>query len=438
MREIVQCITGCGITPSDADLQQLWKALQIAPWIQEYAPDTGSANVYSAAINPVPTQLYVGMVVRVKISNTNTGPSTFNLNGLGAHSVRRATGAVVNAGDIQAGQIAALGFDGTNWQLINFLGFTSDTTVNNFTTQIPFAVDTGAVNALVGIFNPAITNLAAGNPFLMKVTNTNTGPVSIKCNSLAAVQLIWPDQSQLAAGEIVNGGLIFMVFDGTKMQLLTVIHPGGAAPTTFAGVPGTIDMWPTEVPPTGAYECNGQALSRVNDSRLYSIIGTMYGAPDPDHFNVPDLRGQFVRGWSHGSGVDPDAATRTNRGDGVAGDHVGTKQTDYYASHTHAFPSGGVTLDFGPERGTPPHPTGEYVVDPTLAPPNNSIVWGPVNGLVGKLPASPAGGWDISVTAGSQVVINKLSGLTITGTLASSGGGETRPKNVYLMFIMWR
>src|SRR5262252_9003251 len=77
MREIVQCITGCGITPSDADLQQLWKALQIAPWIQEYAPDTGSANVYSAAINPVPTQLYVGMVVRVKISNTNTGPSTF-------------------------------------------------------------------------------------------------------------------------------------------------------------------------------------------------------------------------------------------------------------------------------------------------------------------------------------------------------------------------
>ena len=170
----------------------------------------------------------------VLIGNTNTGPSTLNLNGLGAHSVKRATGANVNPGDLQQGMVAGFVFDGTNYQLINFLGFTSDTTLNNFTTQIPFAVDTGAVNAVVGIFNPVVTALAAGNPFLVKVMNTNTGPVTVKCNSLTAVQLIWPNGTQLGAGDIVTGGIMFIVFDGAKMQLLYHLK-GGEGPSGPSG-----------------------------------------------------------------------------------------------------------------------------------------------------------------------------------------------------------
>jgi hypothetical protein len=52
-------------------------------------------------------------------------------------------------------------------------------------------------------------------------------------------------------------------------------------------------------------------------------------------FKIPDTRGYFLRGWDHGAGIDPDAATRTDRGDGTTGDHVGTKQADEFESHHH-------------------------------------------------------------------------------------------------------
>jgi hypothetical protein len=53
-------------------------------------------------------------------------------------------------------------------------------------------------------------------------------------------------------------------------------------------------------------------------------------------FQVPDLRGQFVRGYDHGAGVDPDAATRTDSGGGITGDNVGTKQDDNVGNHKHS------------------------------------------------------------------------------------------------------
>jgi len=54
------------------------------------------------------------------------------------------------------------------------------------------------------------------------------------------------------------------------------------------------------------------------------------------HFNVPDLRGRFARGWNDGAGNDPDAATRiaSNTG-GATGDNVGSLQADTLISHTH-------------------------------------------------------------------------------------------------------
>lgn len=43
--------------------------------------------------------------------------------------------------------------------------------------------------------------------------------------------------------------------------------------------------------------CNGQAVSRVTYSELFSIIGTNFGAGDgKTTFNLPDYRGKFLRG----------------------------------------------------------------------------------------------------------------------------------------------
>lgn len=102
---------------------------------------------------------------------------------------------------------------------------------------------------------------------------------------------------------------------------------------------GEIMDWPTEVVPTGFLECDGSAVSRTTYADLFSAIGTRYGAGDSvTTFNIPDRRGEGVRGWDHGAGRDLDVEDRTNRGDGTTGDAVGTKQSA--AMQRHAHPAG--------------------------------------------------------------------------------------------------
>jgi len=92
----------------------------------------------------------------------------------------------------------------------------------------------------------------------------------------------------------------------------------------------------TETAPDGWLECNGAAVSRTTYSRLFAAIGTMYGAGDGSTtFNLPNTQGLFSRHKDGGSGVDPDAAFRTDRGDGTVGDAVGTKQLDETKEHLH-------------------------------------------------------------------------------------------------------
>lgn len=103
-----------------------------------------------------------------------------------------------------------------------------------------------------------------------------------------------------------------------------------------AGVPAGAEMlWPTETPPTGWLEEDGSSLLRATYGDLFAVIGVTYGSADGTHFNLPDMRGQHPRVWDHGAGVDPNAATRTDRGDGTTGDHVGTKQADAMQGHKH-------------------------------------------------------------------------------------------------------
>lgn len=105
------------------------------------------------------------------------------------------------------------------------------------------------------------------------------------------------------------------------------------------GVPtGTETTWATDTPPSGWLEENGASLSRATYAALFAVIGVTYGSVDGNTFNLPDARGEFIRGWAHGSANDPDRAARTNRGDGTTGDVVGSKQVDLFKAHTHTYP----------------------------------------------------------------------------------------------------
>lgn len=88
---------------------------------------------------------------------------------------------------------------------------------------------------------------------------------------------------------------------------------------------GEVSSFARQTPPTGWLHCNGQAVSRTTYSDLFNAIGTVFGAGNgTTTFNVPDLRGEFIRGWDNGRGID-------------SGRGFGTWQGDELRSHTHSY-----------------------------------------------------------------------------------------------------
>ena len=194
-------------------------------WI--YCTDTGTVNNLVATVSPPPAKLALGLAVMIKVANTNTGPVTFNLNGLGAENVRRANGAVLAAGDINVGEILFLIYDGSAWQYLNFFGFSSSTLNNNtYTLAIPYALDAGVVNALIGNYAPAVTSLTAGQIVTIKAAFTNTGPSTIQCNALAPVPIFESNTvTALQPRAIVVGQVIWLQYDGTRFLKLNPRSP---------------------------------------------------------------------------------------------------------------------------------------------------------------------------------------------------------------------
>lgn len=77
--------------------------------------------------------------------------------------------------------------------------------------------------------------------------------------------------------------------------------------------------------PSGWLKANGAAISRTNYASLFAAIGTTFGNGDGfNTFNVPDLRGEFIRGWDNGRGID-------------GGRGFGSWQADELKSHNHTL-----------------------------------------------------------------------------------------------------
>jgi Phage Tail Collar Domain len=85
--------------------------------------------------------------------------------------------------------------------------------------------------------------------------------------------------------------------------------------------------------------CDGETVSREDYPELFKVIGSSFGGGDGvTNFNLPDLRGRFLRGVDAGAGRDPDAKSRTASADGGhTGDNVGSYQEDKFKAHSHSF-----------------------------------------------------------------------------------------------------
>lgn len=89
--------------------------------------------------------------------------------------------------------------------------------------------------------------------------------------------------------------------------------------------------------PDGWLLCDGSEVSRTDYPTLFSAIKIAWGAGDlTETFNLPDLRGQFLRGVDGSAGVDPDKNGRTAKyNGGNTGNSVGSYQPDAFQGHWH-------------------------------------------------------------------------------------------------------
>jgi len=88
------------------------------------------------------------------------------------------------------------------------------------------------------------------------------------------------------------------------MGLVTLTQLNTAASN---GTPiGSVSAFAGSNAPAGWTICDGRALSRTDYADLFALIGTTFGAGNgTTTFNIPDLRGEFIRGWDAGRGADP-------------------------------------------------------------------------------------------------------------------------------------
>jgi len=116
----------------------------------------------------------------------------------------------------------------------------------------------------------------------------------------------------------------------------------------IGGVPaGAIMSFAMSSAPSGWIVCNGAEYAIADYGDLHTAIGTTWGAltngsggAGSTHFRVPDLRGEFLRGFDNGQGNDPDAVSRTG------GDAVGSSQSFAFQGHGHNATAGS-NLDSG-------------------------------------------------------------------------------------------
>ena len=98
--------------------------------------------------------------------------------------------------------------------------------------------------------------------------------------------------------------------------------------------------------PSGYLLCDGSAVSRTLYPDLFGAIGVSWGTGDGGTtFNLPDARGEFIRGFDSGRGVDIARAFATTQADALkAHDH-----TIDFTNHTSAGVTGGGNIVSGAE-----------------------------------------------------------------------------------------
>ncbi len=220
---------------------------------------------------------------------------------------------------------------------------------------------------------------------------TNTGPLTVTPGSGAAIPVLLDSEAgpvAMSGGEVVAGNAITMIYEQALGAFHLVQNNRYLSPFVGAVVASA-----SQTISPGWLECNGASLLRTDYLPLFVAIGTTYGAVDGTHFTLPDLRGQFIRGWSNGSSVD-------------SGRVFGSNQTGANLAHIHTATFAGSAMS--PHAHTSP--------------------WGTLDVDTDQI---PAGG---SVQGGTFSTSSVSAGTPAGSVTVNSSGSESRPVNVAMMY----
>ncbi|MCE9565858.1 MAG: hypothetical protein K8U57_27855 [Planctomycetes bacterium] len=177
-----------------------------------YADDTsGSANTLAISLSPTPI-LTKGMMVRVKVANTNTAAAVMNTNGLGNVAVHRPDGSALPAGTLVAGGVYEFRYDGNYWQ------------TGGVPVRIPLAGNTTFYVATTGN-DSTNTGLSVGSPWATMQKAIDTISKTIDLAGYTAT-------IQCAVGSYTAGVTIRGPFTGGGSVVLPHSVQLSSAPTT--------------------------------------------------------------------------------------------------------------------------------------------------------------------------------------------------------------
>jgi microcystin-dependent protein len=85
------------------------------------------------------------------------------------------------------------------------------------------------------------------------------------------------------------------------MYISENVHPS-VIPEIQSSVPaGVVLHFTAAIPPKGWLKADGSVVSRTDYAELFAVVGTTFGVGDGSTtFELPDLRGEFVRGFDDG------------------------------------------------------------------------------------------------------------------------------------------
>ncbi len=181
-------------------------------------------------------------------------------------------------------------------------------------------------------------------PELADIIAAGEDAVVMRVATVAAVELTGSRRVQLdiAATTWVNRVQDCQLGVGDRVSVLqsgAVMLVIGRLTGTDAFIPvGGILPFGGTVAPTNYLMCQGQSLSRTTYATLYAVVGTVYGAVDGTHFNLPDLRNRLPMGAgsSYGLGTTGSGSVTLSSGNLPGHTHSFSASTDNQGSHGHS------------------------------------------------------------------------------------------------------